>query len=110
MWPLYCKLKVLPLDILIQIEYGKTMYKYQNHLLPSIFNTYFQKPTHSYATRFASNNNFALTRATTAKEKTLLKCIGPGVWLSIPNDIKESPSLKVFIHMYRNHLIGNYNP
>jgi len=109
MWPLYCKLKVLPLDILIQIEYAKTMFKYQHNMLPSIFNTYFRKPTHSYATRFSSNNNFALTRANSARDQKMLKVIGPGIWLGIPNSIKESLSLKVFVKSYRNHLIGNYN-
>ena len=84
MWPLFCQLKVLPLDILIQIEYGKTMYKYQNNMLPSIFNTYFNKPTHSYPTRFSSNNNFALTRANSARDKQMLKVIGPSIWLGIP--------------------------
>lgn len=109
MWPLFCQLKVLPLDILIQIEYGKTMYKYQNNMLPSIFNTYFNKPTHSYPTRFSSNNNFALTRANSARDKQMLKVIGPSIWLGIPIHIKDSMSLKVFVKSYRNYLIGNYN-
>ena len=109
MWPLYCQLKVLPLDILIQIEYGKTMYKYQNNLLPQVFNTYFKRPTHSYATRFAASNNFALTRISSGKERHLLKFIGPSTWLKIPVHIKESMSLKVFIRTYRNHLIGNFD-
>ena len=108
MWPLYCKLKILPLDILIKIEHAKTMYKYQNKMLPAVFDTYFHKPTHSYATRFASSNNFCLTHVSSAKEKTLLKYIGPSTWLSIPSHIKDSLSLKVFIHSYRNFLIGNY--
>ena len=109
MWPLYCQLKVLPLDILIQIEYGKTMYKFQNNLLPQVFDTYFKKPTHCYATRFAASNNFALTRISSSKERHLLKFVGPSTWLKIPTHIKESMSLKVFIRTYRNHLIGNFN-
>ena len=110
MWPLYCRLKILPLDILIKIEHGKTMYKYQNKMLPTVFNTYFKAPTHSHSTRFATSNNFALTRISSAKERSLLKYIGPTTWLSIPSKIKESLSLKVFIHSYRNYLIGNYSP
>ena len=109
MWPLYCQLKVLPLDILIDIEYGKCMFKYNNGLLPAAFDNYFHKPSHQYNTRFAtSNNNFEIQRITTTKEKSLLKYIGPKIWSNIPLHIKDSLSLKVFIKSYRNFLIGNY--
>ena len=109
MWPLYQTLKVLPLDILIQIEHAKTMYKFENKMLPEVFNNYFQKPSHQYSTRYASTqNNFAMVRITLACEKSLLKYIGPKVWANIPLHIKHAPSLKVFIKFYRNHLIGHY--
>ena len=39
-WPLYCQLNVLPLSLLIQIEYAKTMYKFENKLLPQVFENY----------------------------------------------------------------------
>ena len=79
-------------------------------MLPAVFDTYFKTPIHTHATRFATSNNFALTRISSAKEKSLLKYIGPTTWLSIPSNIKDSLSLKVFIHSYRNYLIGNYSP
>ena len=110
MWPLYCQLNVLPLDILIKIEHAKTMYKFEKKMLPEVFENYFQKPTHQHNTRFAStHNNFALVRITSAKEKSMLKYIGPKVWADIPLHIKNASSLKVFINFYRNHLIGNYD-
>ena len=56
-WPLYCSLKILPLDILIQIEWGKTMYKFQNKMLPLAFEKYFRKPNHNHATRFRGGQN-----------------------------------------------------
>ena len=74
MWPLYCQIKVLPLNILIQIEQAKTMYKFEHKMLPQVFDKYFQKPTHQYNTRYAStNNNFQVVRISSAKEKSLLK-------------------------------------
>ena len=109
MWPLYSKLKILPLDILIQIEYGKTIYKFRRGMLPSVFDTYFNKPTHQYSTRFSTNNNLAVIRINTAKDKSRLRYIGPKVWLGISPVIRDSPSLKVFIKSYRNHLIGNFH-
>ena len=110
MWPLYCQLKVLPLDILIQIEQAKTMYKFEHKMLPQVFDKYFQKPTHQHNTRYAStHNNFQVVRISSVKERSLLKYYGPKVWTSIPLNIKNSLSLKVFINSYRNHLIGNYS-
>ena len=106
-WPLYCQLKVLPLSSLIQIEYAKTMYKFENKLLPQVFENYFKRPSHHHNTRFAKNN-FEKVRITSAKEKSLLKYIGPNVWANIPLNIKNAMSLKVFINSYRIHLIGNY--
>ena len=38
-----------------------------------------------------------------------LRYIGPKVWLGIQINIRESPSLKVFINLYRNYLIGHYS-
>ena len=109
MWPLYQKLRVLPLNILIQIEQAKTMYKFEHKLLPQVFEKYFSKPSHQYATRYATTqSNFEVVRISSAKEKSLLKYYGPKVWASIPLLIKNLQSLKVFIHSYRNHLIGNY--
>ena len=109
MWPLYCNLKVLPLDLLIKIEHAKTMYKFENKMLPQVFDDYFRKPSHQHSTRYATTqNNFAMVRITSAKEKSLLKYIGPRVWADIPLHFKTAPSLKVFINFYRNHLIGNY--
>ena len=61
-WPLYRKLDVLPLDILIELEWGKFMYKYQNKMLPAAFDSYFVRPKHHYSTRFTKQNNFEITR------------------------------------------------
>ena len=110
MWPLYCQLKVLPLNVLIQIEQAKTMYKYEHKMLPPIFDEYFKKPRHQHNTRYAClHNNFEMIRISSAKETSLLKYYGPKIWASIPMHIKNAQSLKVFIHFYRNHLIGNYS-
>ena len=110
LWPLYCQLKVLPLDIFSKIEHAKLMYKFENKMLPEVFDDYFRKPSHEHNTRFASaQNNYAMVRISSAKEKSLLKYIGPRVWADIPVQIKNAASLKVFINFYRNHLIGNYN-
>ena len=72
-WPLYCNLKVLPLDILIKIEFAKTMLKFKLGLLPQIFCSWFKKPSHQHNTRYAtSSDNFEVIQITSARDKTLL--------------------------------------
>ena len=109
-WPLYCELKVIPLDIMIEIEWGKIMYKFQNNLLPKVFDSYFKRPSHQYATRYAAQDNFEQVRTTNStKERTLLKYIGPKKWAEISLDMKKANSLKRFIMMYRAHLIDTHD-
>ena len=110
MWPLFSELKVLPLDILIQIEHAKTMYKFEHNMLPQVFRNYFQKPSHHHNTRFATtHNNYAINRITSAKDKSMLKFIGPRVWINVPWHFKSASSLKLFINLYRSYLIDNYD-
>ena len=108
-WPLYCQLKVLPLKLLIQIEWGKTMYRFQACTLPPVFNEYFSKPGHNHNTRYSSNNNFEVFRAQSAKERSLLRFIGPKVWSEVPLTIKKCPTVKSFISMYRTHLLSDFD-
>ena len=108
-WPLYRKLEVLPLDILIELEWGKVMFKFQNNMLPKAFDCYFKRPSHHHATRYAKQRNFEQVRTSSAKERTLLKFIGPKKWADIPIDIKEAPSLKIFTTMYRTCLLETYD-
>ena len=110
MWPIYCELKVLPLEILIKIEYGKTLYKFVKKLLPSNFDDYFKKPAHHHNTRYATSNyNFEVMQLTCANDKSRLKYIGPKVWMTVPLHIKQSMSLKVFVkgelHFFSRHQI-----
>ena len=76
-------------------------------MLPAAFDSYFVRPKHHYSTRFTKQNNFEITRIENAKEKSLLKCIGPKKWSSIPSSMKETPFLKTFITLYRTYLINN---
>ena len=103
-WPLYQRLEVQPLNILREVEWGKIMYKYQSNMLPKAFDRYFKKPGHDHATRYARQNNFEQIRTRSAKEKTLIKVIGPKKWSEIPSEIKNVPHLKSFISLYTKHL------
>ena len=108
-WPLYSSLKVLPLDILIQMEWGRLMFKFQNKMLPLAFENYFRKPNHNHATRFASSLNFEFVRANSSRDESMLRIIGPKAWVGVPLGIKKSPSLQVFTKDYRSFLINLKN-
>ena len=108
-WPLFCSLKVLPLEIMIKIEWGKTMYKFQNKMLPLAFENYFSKPNHQHGTRFATSLNFEFVRANSSRDESMLRIIGPKAWVGVPLEIKKSPSLQVFTKDYRSFLIDLKN-
>ena len=107
-WPIYCTLEVLPLSILIDLERGKIMYKFQNRMLPKVFDEYFKKPRHQHATRYAIQNNFEQVRTCTSKKGTLMKFIGPKLWSEIPLEIKNTPHLNTFKSKYQKHLTEAY--
>ena len=101
-WPLYSSLNVLPLDILIQMEWGKMMFQFQNKMLPEAFENYFRKPSHQHATRFASSLNFELVRANSLREGLMLRTIGPKTWIGVPLEIKNQ-HLCVFLQKTIGH-------
>ena len=108
-WPIYIKLNVPTLDILRELEWGKFMYKFQNNMLPRVFDEYFKKPSHQHGTRYAKQNNLEKLRIKNAKEKSLLKFIGPSKWSGIPVQIKRVPHLKTFMSLYKTHLIDSHD-
>ena len=60
--PLYRQLNNQPLDILMEMEWGKIMYRFQNQLLPKVFECYSSRPKHEHNTRYATRNNFEQVR------------------------------------------------
>ena len=73
-------------------------------MLPRAFDSYFKKPSHGHATRYATTNNYEQIRTSSAKERTLLKVIGPKKWSETPIEIKQAPYLKTFKRLYTDHL------
>ena len=78
-------------------------------MLPLAFEKYFSKPNHQHATRFATLLNFEFVRANSSRDESMLRIIGPKVWVGVPLKVKKSTSLKVFISEYRSFLIEQKN-
>ena len=95
MLPIYSLLKVLPVDKLLHLSQANFMYGYHHGNLPSNFQAYFSKPTHSYPTRF-SKSNFSLPALQENMSEKSMKVLGPKVWTNITQEMKSLPFRKTF--------------
>ena len=85
------------------------MQERRGQLFSHMVKSYFQTPRHHYGTRYANQKKFEIIRVNNAKEKSLLKCIGPTKWSHIPILMKKAPFLKTFMSQFRAHLIEIHN-
>ena len=106
-WPIYIKLNVSTLDMLREFEWGKFMYKYQNNI-PVYLMTISKNPVISMVQDML-NRTTLKNSVKNAKEKSLLKFLGPSKWSSIPLQIKQVPHLKTFMSLYKTHLIDTHD-
>ena len=67
------------------------MYKPKTKSLPICFNEYFVSPSkvHSYSTRFASSDNYSLTRFNTSNSRRSVRYQGLKIWNELPGDTKN---------------------
>ena len=63
---------------------------------------------HYHSTRLATSKNLFLPRVNSSSGKCSLKCIGPKVWSSIPDDIKLSTTF-TFKWKLKRHLLHENN-
>ena len=83
---LYSKLKVLKINDMFQMEIAKFMFKFNNQMLPSFFNSYFIKldKVHNYNTRQNSRNEFYQSFTDSEIGKKSLHHVCLNSWKSIP--------------------------
>lgn len=106
---LYSKFQTLKLNDMIRMEFAKFMYKYNNHMLPSSFNSYFTKldQIHRYDTRQKSKGAFFHHAIHTEFGRKNLQHSCLVVWESIPVNQKNC-SFTTFKRQFRNSLsVGN---
>ena len=67
------------------------MGKYQNNSLPNCFNDAFALPSklHSYPTKFASGENYAIARFNKSNSGRSIRYPGPVFWNELPTKIKN---------------------
>ena len=90
--PLLKLLGVIIFPDLVMYHIRAFMYKYHNHLLPSVFNSFFTKvdQVHSYNTWHASKLSYYLPKVQTNYCKFNIHFQGSRIWNSMDEDFKSS--------------------
>ena len=103
--PLFSRLNVLDIYQVNSFHVGKSIYKYQNRLLPSIFLDLFQTSSqiHNYNTRSATSLRPHKCR-TNIKQFTVL-FQGPKIWNALPSTLTSSTSLFSFSKKFKSFLL-----
>ena len=106
--PLFHRLKILKVHDINTMHTAIFMFKYNNKLLPRLFNDFFSlnKTFHSYPTR--RSNDFHLDNPRTLQAQRTLRHHGPDVWNTLPDSVKRLTTLytikrklkEVFLQQY----------
>ena len=107
--PLFAHLTTLRIQDVHTLQTGIFMYKYTNDQLPELFHNYFDlnSNVHSYPTRRSSD--FHLENPRTILAQKSIRHHGPDVWNTLPNNIKQCPTLSNFKSHLKKHLLSTYN-
>ena len=89
------------------------MCKFKTNSLPKCFSDFFEIPSnvHSYSTRYASGDNYSLTRFKNTISQRSIRYVGPKLWNELPSDLKNyaqnnicifTKHLKEYLHVNQN--------
>jgi len=105
---LFQKMKILKLNELYDLQVSTFMFKYMNSLIPNPLKTLFvlNKQLHSYNTR--NRNNPIVPMHRTELGKKCVAHMGPIIWNKVPDNIKETKTLKSFRSLLKISLLKRY--
>ena len=86
--PHYKNLKILDVENLFKINFGKSLHSIYHGYNPPAFDSFIPICTHSYSTRHAQNAHFALTRPRTEIGKKGMGYTGVKCWTNVPSNLK----------------------
>ena len=106
---LFSKFQALKLKDMVNMEFAKFMYKYENHLLPSSFDNYFIKleSIHNYSTRQKTAGGFFYRPINSKFGRKRLHHICFKVWESI-SDEKKICSFLTFKRRHKSSVLTLY--
>jgi len=102
------KNELLTIKQLYDSEIAILMYRFQKNDLPDAFQDIFQLKTTQMRTR--SNSQITPSSFRTKTSQQSIKFIGPKIWNDLPNEIKNSKSLKIFKNKLKSYYITSSLP
>ena len=106
--PLFLKSNLLNINDMYTLELGVFTYRFSINDLPVSFKDYFKRRSdiHKYKTRHT--NDLQLTNNKKAFSDQCIRSNGPVLWNSLPQNIKESKSIKHFRNQFKRYLLQAY--
>jgi len=106
--PLFKHLDIPKLNDIFTLQLCKLMYSYTSDLLPPSLKTLFIMNTavHSHNTRHRHYPHVT-TRKTSAISRTFIHQ-APKLWLELPSNLRQKPTLKAFNYHMKKYLISFY--
>ena len=80
--------KLLSVNQIYHLEVAKLMQKYALRTIPLPFIDIFDNQTRTSRTRTRSNSTIVPGPSATQKCAQSIRCVGPKIWNSLPNDIR----------------------
>ena len=109
--PIFQKFGILNFEDSFKLECAKFMYDISKGNSIDFLSELFEKTTerHSYQTRQATTDKFAIPLTKTNLKKRFITFQGTKIWNNIPFDIRNKPSKTTFQRHFRKWLIQKYN-
>ena len=101
--PHFAKMATLKVDDLFTQSVRVFCYKMSKGMLPGEMSTLFQKYSHGHLTRGA-RSNFFVSRS----DSRSIKSIAPRIWNSVPQNLRDLPSVAAFKEGSKLDLLAPY--
>ena len=103
-------LKLLQIPELYKLELLNLMFNYNNSVLPSNFNNYFDTviTKHSHVTRMATSAKYLVPRCSTTTGQKSLTYSGAIIWNSLPRSTTEAQTKQTFRKLVKHHMLCSY--
>ena len=106
--PLFKKTNILKLCDIYNTQISTFMYTYSKSNVPRALLEIFtpNNSIHSHQARHSSDIHITHRNSETVSRSFISRC--PDIWLSLPNDLRQSASSKVFKHKIKRHYVITY--
>ena len=108
--PLFLKLNVLKVYQINHIQVASFMYRVKNKLLPQYFNDMFISNSSVHGCYTRQHNNLHVSYHRLVVTSNSIRVHGVIIWNSIPENLKNANSLKIFRTNYKQILFNSSRP